>query len=419
MTVSVTALDSGLRVATDPVEHVETVSLGVWVGTGTRSETPANNGVAHFLEHMAFKGTGRRTAQQIAEEIENVGGHINAYTSRESTAYFVKLLADDAPLGMDILADILQNPSFDGEEMERERSVILQEIGQVNDTPDDIIYDHFQETAFAGQAMGLPTLGRPETVTGMTRDRLAEFMAQGYRADNMVVAASGKIAPERLVELAGNAFDGLPGGGAQDKPAARYTGGSYLETRPSEQVHVLLGFPGIGLESDEHYAAALLSSLFGGGMSSRLFQEVREKRGLVYSVYSFASAYSDSGLFGIYAGTGEEEAEQLVPVICDEIRRLPDTLTDAEIARAKAQLKASTVMALENTSSRVEQLANQILMLGRPVPVEEQIARIDALTASDLSSLARRIFDGTVTLTALGPLSNLASYESIAERLAA
>ena len=419
MTVSVTTLDNGLRVVTDPVDHVETVSLGVWVGTGTRSETPVNNGVAHFLEHMAFKGTGRRSALQIAEEIENVGGHINAYTSRESTAYFVKLLAEDAPLGMDILSDILQDPSFDSEELERERSVILQEIGQAHDTPDDIIYDHFQETAYAGQAMGLPTLGRPDTVSAMTRDRLAEFMAHGYRADNMVVAASGKISPERLVELAGNAFDRLPGGDAQHKPAARYTGGSYLEPRPSEQVHLLLGFPGIGLDSDLHYTAALLSTLFGGGMSSRLFQEIREKRGLVYSVYSFASAYSDSGLFGIYAGTGEEEAAQLVPVVCDEIRRLPETLTDTEIARAKAQLKASTVMALENTSSRVEQAANQVLMLGRPVPVEEQVARIEALTIDDLGSLARTMFGGAVTLAALGPLSNLASYESIAERLAA
>lgn len=419
MSVSVSTLGNGLRVVTDPVDSVESVSIGVWVGTGTRSESAANNGVAHFLEHMAFKGTERRSALQIAEEIENVGGHINAYTSRESTAYFVKLLKEDAALGVDILADILQNPTFDGEELERERSVILQEIGQAHDTPDDVIYDHFQETAFAGQAMGLPTLGRPATVGGMNRAHLVDFMAQGYRAGNMVVAASGKIDHDRLVALVEQSFGALPLGGAGSRPAARYTGGDYLERRESEQVHLLFGFPGSGVDREEHYAASLLSALFGGGMSSRLFQEVREKRGLVYSVYSFASAYSDSGLFGIYAGTGEQETAELVPVICDEIRRLPESLDAGEIARAKAQLKSSTVMALESTSARAEQLANQILMLGRPVSVEEQIARIDALTAEDLRDLAQRIFSGPLTLAALGPISRLAPYESIADRLAA
>ena len=220
MTVSVSTLDNGLRVVTDPVDSVESVSIGVWVGTGTRSESAANNGVAHFLEHMAFKGTERRSALQIAEEIENVGGHINAYTSRESTAYFVKLLKEDAALGVDILSDILQHPSFDGEELERERSVILQEIGQAYDTPDDVIYDHFQETAFAGQAMGLPTLGSPATVGGMKRGQLVDFMAQGYRAGNMVLAASGKIEHDRLVALAEKSFGTLPLGEAADRPAA-------------------------------------------------------------------------------------------------------------------------------------------------------------------------------------------------------
>ncbi|WP_425406417.1 M16 family metallopeptidase [Hwanghaeella sp.] len=416
---SVGVLPNGLRVVTDTVLSVETVSIGVWVGTGTRSETPANNGVAHFLEHMAFKGTARRSAIQIAEEIEAVGGHMNAYTSRESTAYYVKLLKEDARLAVDVLSDILQNPSFDQEELERERSVILQEIGQVQDTPDDILFDHFQETAFEGQAMGYPTLGRPETVTAMTRDQLTAFMESGYHGGNMILVGSGKITHAELMALAEEFFATLPAGAPAQRPPSRYTGGLFTENRPSEQVHLLMGFPGVGIADDQHYAASVLSTLFGGGMSSRLFQEVREKRGLVYSVYSFSSVYSDAGLFGIYAGTGEKETAELVPVLCEEIRKLPATITEQELTRAKAQMKSSTVMALESTAARAEQLGNQMLLAGRPVPVEEQIARIDALTVDEVAGLARRIFSGPLTLAGIGPLGSLESYDGVRGRLAA
>ena len=412
-------LPNGLQVVTDTVESVETVSVGVWVGTGTRSETPANNGVAHFLEHMAFKGTARRTASQIAEEIEAVGGHMNAYTSRESTAYYVKLLKDDAGLAVDVLSDILQHPSFAPDELERERSVILQEIGQVQDTPDDIIYDYFQETAYRGQSMGYPTLGSPKTVSAMTRDQLADFMASGYYGGNMVLVGAGKITHAEMMDLAGRYFASVPGGGPAKRTPSSYTGGVFVEERPSEQVHLLMGFPGVGIADDQHYAASVLSTLFGGGMSSRLFQEVREKRGLVYSVYSFSSVYSDGGLFGIYAGTGEKETAELVPVICEEIRRLPGTISEEELRRAKAQIKSSTVMALESTAARAEQLGNQMLLVGRPVPVEEQLARIDALTVEDLAALARRIFSGPLTMAATGPVGHLESYDGVLGRLAA
>lgn len=416
---TVGSLPNGLRVVTDTVTSVETVSIGVWVGTGTRSETQANNGVAHFLEHMAFKGTARRTATQIAEEIEAVGGHMNAYTSRESTAYYVKLLKEDAGLAVDILADILQNPSFDQEELDRERSVILQEIGQAQDTPDDIIYDHFQETAYGGQTMGFPTLGSPRTVNAMTREQLTGFMASGYHGGNMVLVGSGKIAHSDMMALAERHFGALPAGQPVARVPSRYTGGVYVENRPSEQVHLLMGFPGVSIAEDDHYAASVLSTLFGGGMSSRLFQEVREKRGLVYSVYSFSSVYSDGGLFGIYAGTGEKETAELVPVICEEIRKLPDTISEDELQRAKAQMKSSTVMSLESTASRAEQLGNQMLLVGRPVPIEEQIARIDALTVEQLSRLSRRIFAGPLTLAAIGPVGLLESYDGVRGRLAA
>ena len=412
-------LPNGLRVVTDTVASVETVSIGVWVGTGTRSETPENNGVAHFLEHMAFKGTARRSAIQIAEEIEAVGGHMNAYTSRESTAYYVKLLKEDAELAVDILADILQNPVFEQDELDRERSVILQEIGQAQDTPDDIIYDHFQETAYAGQAMGYPTLGRPDTVNSMTRAQLSAFMRDGYYGGNMVLVGSGRIDHDEMMRLAEKHFGSLPPGRAGDRNPAQYTGGLFIENRPSEQVHLLMGFPGVSIADDQHYAASVLSTLFGGGMSSRLFQEVREKRGLVYSIYSFSSVYSDSGLFGIYAGTGEKEVAELVPVICDEIRKLPSTITEQELKRAKAQIKSSTVMALESTAARAEQLGNQILLAGRPVPVEEQISRIDALTVDDMAALAGKVFGGPLTMAGIGPVGYLESYDGILGRLAA
>ncbi len=416
---SVGILPNGIRVVTDTVDSVETVSIGVWVGTGTRSETPANNGAAHFLEHMAFKGTARRTASQIAEEIEAVGGHMNAYTSRESTAYYVKLLKDDAGLAVDVLSDILQYPSFAPDEMERERSVILQEIGQAHDTPDDIIYDHFQETAYRGQAMGYPTLGSPETVNAMTRGQLTDFMASGYYGGNMVLVGAGKITHAEMMKLAGEYFGSVPAGEPTVRAASNYTGGVFVEERPSEQVHLLMGFPGVGIADDQHYAASVLSTLFGGGMSSRLFQEVREKRGLVYSVYSFSSVYSDGGLFGIYAGTGEKETADLIPVICEEIRRLPGTISEEELKRAKAQIKSSTVMALESTAARAEQLGNQMLLVGRPVTMEEQLTRIDALTVADLAELAQKIFSGPLTMAAIGPVGHLESYDGVLGRLAA
>lgn len=416
---SVDTLPNGIRVVTDTVLSVETVSIGVWVGTGTRSETRSNNGVAHFLEHMAFKGTGRRSAIQLAEEVEAVGGHMNAYTSRESTAYYLKLLKEDARLAVDVLADILQNPSFDQEELERERSVILQEIGQAQDTPDDILFDHFQETAFGDQSMGYPTLGRPDTVSAMTRDQLIEFMKSGYYGGNMTLVGAGRITHSEMMDLAEEYFGSVPAGEPAKRKHANYTGGVFVENRPSEQVHLLMGFPGVSIADDEHYAASVLSTLFGGGMSSRLFQEVRERRGLVYSIYSFSSVFSDAGLFGIYAGTGEKETAELVPVICEEIRKLPATISEEELTRAKAQIKSSTVMALESTAARAEQLGNQMLMVGHPVPVEEQIARIDALTVDDMAALARKIFSGPLTMAGIGPLGYLESYDGVRRRLAA
>jgi len=307
MSVRVTTLENGMRVLTDQMDSVETVSLGVWVDVGTRHEPASVNGVAHLLEHMAFKGTDRRSALDIAAEIEAVGGHLNAYTSREHTAYYAKVLKENVALAVDILADILQSSVFDPKELERERTVILQEIGQAFDTPDDIIFDLFQERAFPDQAMGRPVLGRAEIIRRIDRDTVAGYMRRHYAAPGMLLAAAGNIDHEALVALARRQFTKLAAERVARSDPARYVGGELREERELEQVHVVLGFPGFRFADEDYYAASVVSAALGGGMSSRLFQEIREKRGLVYAIYSFTHAYSDGGVFGVYAGTGEEE----------------------------------------------------------------------------------------------------------------
>ena len=415
--VRVTTLSNGFRVATDRMESVETTSLGVWAGVGTRNEPAEHNGVAHLLEHMAFKGTRRRSARDIVVEIEDVGGFLNAYTGREQTAYYAKVLAEDTPLVVDIFADILQNSIFDAEELARERAVVLQEIGQAEDTPDDIIFDHFQEIAFPGQAMGRPVLGRAEIVRDLPRDVVAGYMASRYRAGQMVLAASGRVDHEALVEMAERLFAGLPGGAVPAVEHARYEGGDGRFARELEQVHLVIGFHGVTYTDPDYYVAAVLSQLLGGGMSSRLFQEIREKRGLVYSIHSFASSYADGGIFGIYAGTGEKEVAELMPVVCDELAKLPGDLGEQEVKRAAAQLRAATLMSREKPSARCEQLASQLLIYGRPVPPAEAVARIDAVTVEDLARLARRLTHSTPTLAALGPIGRVMEYEALARRL--
>ncbi|MDP9095724.1 MAG: insulinase family protein, partial [Pseudomonadota bacterium] len=308
--IRATRLPSGLMVVTETMDRVETVSFGAYVATGTRNETEAENGASHFLEHMAFKGTTRRTAPEIAEAVENVGGHINAYTAREQTAYYVKLLKEDLALGADIIGDILTHSTFAPEELERERGVILQEIGQANDTPDDIIFDRFQETAFPSQPMGRPVLGTEDGIRGMERSQLTGYMQRHYAAGNVVVAAAGALEHETVVELAKQHFADLPSAMPNPFAAGAYTGGEFREARDLDQVHIVLGFPSVGYADPDYYPALLLSTLLGGGMSSRLFQEIREKRGLVYSIYSFNAPFIDGGLFGIYAGTGETEAKE-------------------------------------------------------------------------------------------------------------
>ena len=418
MTVEQATLPGGMRLVTDQMDSVESVSLGVWVNAGARNETAEINGVSHLLEHMAFKGTARRSALDIAVEIENVGGHLNAYTSRESTVYYATVLKEDAALALDIVSDILMNSTFADDELARERAVVLQEIGQANDTPDDIIFDTFQETAYPDQPLGRAILGTTDIVSQMPRETLKGYIDTQYGSDRMILSAAGNLDHDALAGLAEKAFGSVTASQAAEPQAGVYSGGDNREVRDLEQAHLVMGFEGVGYDDDDYYPLAVLSTALGGGMSSRLFQEVREKRGLVYSIYTFSSAYQDGGLFGLYAGTGEEEVAELVSVVCDELKRVAaDRMDGEEIARSRAQIKAGVLMSLESTSSRAERVARHLQIYNRIIPVDEIARRIDSVTAEDVRRVAERLLTSPPTLAALGPVGGLPDYETVKARL--
>ena len=417
MTRKVTVLPNGLQIVTDNMDEVDTVSLGIWVDIGAMYEPAEINGISHLLEQMAFKGTTSRTARQIAEEIENVGGYINACTSRETTSYYIKVLKEDTALAVDILADILRNSIFDPEEFEREKTVVLQEINQSLDTPDDIVFEHFQTCAFPNQPAGRPVLGSVETVMGISRETLDSYMKTNYTPNRMVISASGKINHDEFVRLIEKYFGSMSAKDGLTAPDVAYKGGEYRENKSLEQVNLVLGFPGVSVIDDDYYTAHVLSTILGGGMSSRLFQEIRDKRGLVFSVFSFNAAAIKGGLFGIYAGTGEAEAAELLPAVCDEILKIRQSVTKEELVRAKAQLKAGILMSMETTTTRAEQNAAQLLAFGRLKEKEEILDKIVNTTEDDVTNLAERMFSQTPSLACLGPVKHVMSYDKLAETL--
>lgn len=417
MTPKLTTLKNGLRIVSDFIPHVETVSLGVWIGVGSRHETLEVNGIGHFLEHMAFKGTHKRTALQIAEEIENVGGYLNAYTGRENTAYYARILKKDVSLSIDVLSDILQHSIFDSVEFHKEQFVILQEIGQAHDTPDDIVFDCFQETCYPDQPMGWPILGYSKIIESLTPQIVKDYMIRHYCPQRMVFSAAGNIEHEFLVEQVERCFSSFEKKEPVTIQPALYKGGEYRQLKDLEQVHLVLGFKGFSYHHEDYYTLSVLSTLLGSGMSSRLFQEVREKRGLVYTIYSSVESYLDDGKILIYAGTSEQDVKKLMPVICEQLRELPQTLTIEEINRAKTQLKASLLMGMESTSHRCERLANQILIYGQPLSMHTIIQLIDGVTLEDLSRVSLSVFKSSPTFAALGPIKEVLSYTDLCTHL--
>lgn len=418
MTVRETTLESGLRLVTHEMAHLESAALGVWVGAGSRSEKDEEHGLSHLLEHMAFKGTKTRSAADIAEEIETVGGEVNAATSVETTSYYARVLKDDVPLALDILSDILRNSAFDPQEFAREQHVILQEIGAALDTPEDRVYDSFAETAFPGQPIGRTILGTAETVKAAGSPMLGAYLDRHYRGPGMVIAAAGALDHDKLVDMASEAFHDLPSEAGPKPVEARYAGGESREARDLMETQIMLGFEGVPYGAKDFYAVQILAAIIGGGMSSRLFQEVREKRGLCYSIYSFHWSFSDTGVFGVHAATGPEDVNELMPVVIDQLGYAAEGISEKELMRARAQLRAGLLMTLESPAARAGQLARQLLLFGRLISPEELVERIEAITIADLQRLADRIFrSGPPTLATVGPANGAMDRASVARRL--
>ncbi len=419
MSVSVTRLQNGMNVITHHMPHLETVALGIWVKAGARDENPEENGVAHFLEHMAFKGTKRRSAQDIAEEIESAGGEINAATGMETTTYYARVLKDDWLLALDILADIFNESVLDETELDREREVILQEIAAAKDQPDDLVFDLAQAASFGDHPLGRSILGPVNIIEGITRDQMVAWRDRNYWASRIVVCAAGNIDHQKFVKETEKLFGHLSPGHAPQRQPPSFVAVSQLEQKPLDQTHIVLAFPAPNYRDPKVYQLQVLSNILGGGMSSRLFQEVREKRGLCYSVFAYGTAYEDVGQLGIYAATSPENTAELIEVSSEVILSTGNTILENEIARAKAQLKTSLVMNLENASSRADQIARQYLAFGEIPDMAQLLSRINAVNSDDVAKLAKSIFSTNMpALSAVGQLSNLASHTAIAARFA-
>ncbi len=407
-------LKNGLRVAVDEMKDIETVSVGVFVNTGSRNEIPEINGVSHFLEHMAFKGTKKRTARQIAEEFEGIGGRINAYTSKEKTVYYAKVLKQHAEFAMEFLSDILQNSTFDKTELEKERGVILQEIAMTNDTPDDIVFDYFQETAYPNQALGRSILGPVKNIKKFDRTDFTKYIGEQYNYNNIAVCAAGNIKEKDVVKWTKKYFNNLGTNEIAQVETAKYEGGDFRKEKKLEQINLVMGFDGFSYTDDTHYTAQILAMILGGGMSSRLFQEVRENRGLAYSIYAFNYNHQDSGIFGIYAGTTPEKTNQLLTATVSEIKKICEKVSDKELARVATQFKASLLMAKESTSGRMQKLGGDIFAYDRIISDKEVMEKVLAVRKSDVSKLAEKIFStSNLNFAAIGDVKGIKSYGAI------
>ncbi|MGC8203631.1 M16 family metallopeptidase [Aliiroseovarius sp. PTFE2010] len=419
MTVQQHTLSNGFRVVTEHMPGLQSASLGVWVQAGGRHERIEQNGIAHFLEHMAFKGTKRRSPLEIAEALEDVGGYLNAYTSREMTAYYARILQADVGLALDVIADIILNSTFDPRELEVERGVILQEIGQALDTPDDIIFDWLQEVSYPDQPMGRTILGPAELIRGFSRTDLQGFVGEHYSPERMILSAAGAVDHDTLVREAERLFGHLERHETPSVIASTFTSGEHRQIKDLEQVHLAMAFEGPSYRNDTIYAAQVASTALGGGMSSRLFQEIREKRGLCYTVFAQTAAYSDTGQMTVYAGTSAEQVQQLAEVTIDELKRAACEMRPDEIARARAQMKAGLLMGLESPSSRAERLARMVAIWGRVPPLAETIAHIDSVTTGDVRAQAEGLATQGMSLAVYGPGDATPSLEALRERIAA
>ena len=415
--VRISTLSNGVTVATETLPSVRTASVGIWVAAGSRHERDDEHGLSHLLEHMAFKGTTRRSARKIAEDIENVGGEINAATSTEFTNYSARVLAEDTGLAIDVLGDILTESVFDPKELRREINVVLQEYASIEDSPDDVVNDAFMERAFAGQAIGRPILGRPETIRRFDPEGIRAFIAREYTPGRMVLAAAGAVEHERVVEAAEAALGALPAREAPGCPTATYTGGEERLKRRLEQANVVLGLPGVSFRDPEYFPMHIFAHALGGGLTSRLWQEVRETRGLAYAIDAFHWPFNDCGLFGIGVGTADRDLAEVIEVSTATAREAARGLEADELARAKAALKVSLLAALETPGGRIERAARQLLAWGRIIPPEETVGHVDAVTVDAVRAAGKQALSGPLTLAAIGPIRSLPPAETIVAAL--
>lgn len=421
MTVQVSSLGNGLRVATDRMEGLASAAVGVWVDVGSRQEVPEKNGLAHFLEHMAFKGTGSRTALEIAEQIESAGGFMNAYTSNESTAYHVRLLSEELPAALEILADILRDSRFAAEDVEMERGVILQEIGRSKDSPEDCVRSNLVAQIYPDHPLGRDILGTEETVSSMVPDDFRAYVAEHYRPGRMLISAAGDVRHDDLVMQAEALFGDMPAasGGGGVVPAS-FTAGESREAKDLEQVQFAFAMPAPDRLDPDRFAAAAFATVVGGNMSSRLFQEARERRGLCYAIGAWCALFMDTGLMVVLAGTGPDKVQELGNVVVDELSRATGDVAEEEVARVRKQMRASVLMGLESPWSRCERLASELLTFGRPIPTEETLANIDAIDVSAARAAGRRMLDaGAFTMAVYGDIRSAPTAAALSERLGA
>lgn len=409
--------DKGYILASDSMRDVETVTAMFQIKTGSRNEEYADNGLSHFLEHMAFKGTKTRTALQIAQEFDAIGGYFNAYTSRERTVYYAKVLKDDLPIALDILSDILQNSIYAEDEIKREKEVILQEIAQTNDAPDDLIFDMFQEKAYPDQSFGRSILGTVEHVSNVTQKQLLSYVDRNHFNENLVISTAGKITFDHLQMLLDERFSGFNAKDSKFTNKADYLGGEIRQNKDLEQVHIVFGFKCVDFYHDDFYAYQVLSIIAGGGMSSRLFQEIRERRGLVYSVSSFSSHYTDTGMFGVYGATTPENANEFLTVAIEELKKMIDNISDDELMRAKSQVRASLLMGQESTVARAEKLGHFISAFNRYISVDEVLEEIAKIDKKRLSACLKELLmqKSLPTLASIGKTDKLIQYEKFIE----
>ncbi|MDR1390860.1 MAG: insulinase family protein [Holosporales bacterium] len=402
MSIKKTELDNGLSVVTDGIESFQTVSLGMFVNVGSVNENEKQGGISHFLEHMAFKGTSKRSALQISHAIESVGGFINAYTSKEVTAFHVKVLKDNVDLAIDIVTDIVQNSTFDEIEFEKERGVIIQEIHQLNDAPDDLVFDMFQEKCFDNERLGTQILGSEEDILSFKPENIREYLDTQYSTNSMVLSASGNLDHDEFCRLVDESTPKMRAFETDVVEKQTYKGGFIFKKKELEQTHLVIGFEGMSHTHENKFDLCAMSTILGGGMSSRLFQEIREKRGWVYSISSFISNYRDTGIFGVYAACEDSKAREVIEVIKDEFEKSKFDIKEEELNKAKIQLKASLLMGLESSSARMERLANQYLLQGRLNSLDQISEKIEAISLASLKCVVEKVFASKPTLAVIG-----------------